>query len=88
MQLFVVVEAVEDLLLGLVADGTGVVENQPGLCFGVHLAVALTLKRANDFFRVMGVHLAAEGLKIEGFFGATSQNPVYRLTKMVRSVCR
>ncbi len=66
---FIVVKAVEDLLLGLVADGTGVVENQPGLGFGVHLSVALALKRADDFFRVMGVHLAAEGLKVEGFFG-------------------
>ena len=34
VQLLVVVEAVEDLLLGFVADGAGVVEDQAGVFFG------------------------------------------------------
>ncbi len=69
VQLLVVVEAVEDLLLGLVADGAGVVEDQAGVFFGLDLAVALLQQCANHLFGVMGIHLAAEGLKIEGFFG-------------------
>ena len=72
VQLFVVVEAVEDLLLGFVADGAGVVEDQAGFFFGLDPAVALLLQCANDLFRVMGIHLAAEGFKVEGFFGCHS----------------
>jgi hypothetical protein len=34
------------------------------------------LQCANHLFGVMGIHLAAEGLKIEGFFGCHS-NPEY-----------
>ena len=76
MELLVVVEAVEDLLLGFVADGAGVVEDQAGVVFDLDLAVALLLQCANDLFGVMGIHLAAEGLEIEGFFGCHS-NPKY-----------
>src|SRR6478672_5930304 len=35
------------------------------------------LQCANNFFGVMGIHLAAEGLKVEGFFGCHG-NPEYR----------
>jgi hypothetical protein len=76
MQFLVVVEAVEDLLLGFVADGAGVVEDQAGIFFRLHLPVTLMLQCANHLFGVMGIHLAAEGLKIEGFFGCHS-NPEY-----------
>ena len=69
MKLLVVVEAVEDLLLGFVADGAGVVEDQAGLFFGFDLPVSLMQQCANDLFGVMGIHLAAESLKVEGFFG-------------------
>jgi hypothetical protein len=69
VQLLVVVQAVEDLLFGFVADGAGVVEDQAGVFFRLHLPVALVAKSANDLLRVMGIHLAAEGLKVEGFLG-------------------
>ncbi len=59
---FVVVEAVKDPLLRLVADGAGVVKDQPGVFFRLHLAVTLLKECANHLFGVMGVHLAAEGL--------------------------
>jgi hypothetical protein len=36
----------------------------------------LLLQCANNLFGVMGIHLAAEGLKVEGFFGCHS-NPKY-----------
>ena len=68
----VFVEPVEDLLLRLVADGAGVVEDQAGIFFRLHLPVALLPECANHLLRVMGIHLAAEGLKIEGFFGCHS----------------
>ena len=65
-ELLVVRQAVEDFLFGLVADGAGVVQNQVGLLDRLHLAVALVHQRANDLFRVMDVHLAAEGFEVEG----------------------
>ena len=66
-QLLVVGETMKDFLLRLVADGAGVVENQVGLLDRFHLAVAFVHQRANDFFRVVDVHLAAEGFEVEGF---------------------
>src|SRR5947209_5599285 len=57
----------EDFLFGLVANGTGVIENQVGFLHGFHLPIALMHQRANDFFRVMDVHLAAKGLKVKRF---------------------
>jgi len=40
MQLLVVVQAVEDFLLGFVADGAGVVKNQAGVFLDLNLPVA------------------------------------------------
>ena len=48
LQLLVVGQAVEDLLLGLVSNGAGVVEDQPGLFDGGNLPVSLGQKRADD----------------------------------------
>ena len=75
LQLLVLVQAVEDFLLGFVADGAGVVEDQAGLGFVGHLGVALLLQRADDFFRVMGVHLAAEGFDVESLAHGSSISP-------------
>ncbi len=62
-------QAVEYFLLGLIADAARVVENQPGV-FGLrHLRVALFQQRADDFFGVVGIHLAAEGFEVEGLAG-------------------
>ena len=69
MHLLYVVEAVEDLLLGFVADGAGVVEDQPSLFDGLDLLVALGNECPNDLFRVMGVHLAAEGFEVKRLLG-------------------
>ena len=76
MQLFVVIQAVKDLLLSLVADGAGVVQNQAGVFLVFNLPVTLVLQCANHLFGVMGIHLAAEGFKIESFLGRHN-NPEY-----------
>ena len=68
VQLLVVVQAVEDLLFGFIADGAGVVEDQVGGDLGIHLLVALMAKSADDFLGVMHIHLATESLKIKRFF--------------------
>ena len=66
VQRLVVVEPVENLLLRLVANRAGVVEDQVGRLFRLDARVALVLQRPDDLFRVMDVHLAAEGFDIEG----------------------
>ena len=83
MQALVFVQAVKDLLLGFVADGAGVVEDQAGIFLRFNLPVALLLQCADDLLRVMGIHLAAEGLKIKCFFGCHS-NPKYTVMRVFR----
>ena len=78
VQLLVIVQAIEDLLLRLIADRAGVVEDQPGVFFGLHLRGSPAgQQRANHLFGVMGIHLAAEGLQIECFFGCHRPLSVY-----------
>ena len=60
-------QAVEDLLLGLVADAARVVEHQLRILRRLHLRVAPGHERAGHLFGVVRVHLAAEGLDVEGF---------------------
>ena len=62
-----VLQAVEDLLLGLVADAAGVVEHESGFFGRFHLRVALRQQRADDLFGVVGIHLAAKCFDVEGF---------------------
>src|SRR6476646_7732712 len=57
----------KDLLFGLVANRTGVIENQSGLFDRGHLAVSLGQKRTDDLFRVVHIHLATEDFQIERF---------------------
>src|SRR4029077_7260342 len=64
-ELFVIGQPVENFLLRFVADGAGVVEDQVGLLDRLYLAVTFMHQRANDFFGVVRVHLAAEGFQIE-----------------------
>jgi hypothetical protein len=71
VQLFVVGQSVKNFLLGLVADGAGVIENQSGLFDGLNLSVALGKQRPYDLFGVVGVHLAAKGFEVEGLAGLT-----------------
>src|SRR5207244_13267186 len=69
LKLFVIGKTMKDLLLGFVADGAGVIEDQAGVFDGRNLSVALGNERANDFLGVMDIHLAAEGFEVEGFLG-------------------
>jgi hypothetical protein len=55
----------KNLLLRLIANGASVVQNQPSLFDGRYLAVALGHERANDFFGVMHIHLAAKGFQVK-----------------------
>ena len=76
VELLVVVQAMEDLLLRLIANGAGVVEDKAGILLGFNLPVALLAQGADHLFGVMGVHLAAEGLQIECFLGC-HRHPQY-----------
>ncbi len=58
-------QAVEDFLFGLVADAAGVVEDQVGLLGFFDLGVAFREQRADHFFGIVRVHLAAERLDVE-----------------------
>ena len=82
VQLLEVVEAVEDLLLGLIANGAGVVHDEVGVLFALDLLVALGDERADDFFGVVEIHLATKGLDVEGLLLGTHGHPslvqVYR----------
>jgi hypothetical protein len=69
LQLLVVVQAVEDFLLRFVTDGAGVVEDKIGFFNGFHLTVSLGNKCADNFFRVVDIHLTAEGFEVEGLAG-------------------
>ena len=71
----VLVQPVEDLLLRLIADRAGVVQNQASRRLVLHLGIPLLLQRPNDFFAVMGVHLAAEGFDIKRFAHSPSISP-------------
>ena len=62
-------QAVEDLLLGLVADAAGVVENQVRRLRRLHLLIAFGHQRADHLFGVVRIHLAAECFDVEGFPG-------------------
>src|SRR5207249_10410259 len=55
LKFFVIGEAMKHLLLGLVADGAGVVEDEASVFDGRNLAVALGNQSANDFLGVMDV---------------------------------
>ncbi len=62
-------QPMEHLLLGFVANAAGVVEHQLGLLHLLHLRITLCEQSADDFFRVVSVHLTAERLNIEGLHG-------------------
>ena len=64
-ELFIIGQTMENFLLRFVADGAGVVEDQVSLLHRLYLAIPFVHQRANDFFGVVHVHLAAEGFHIE-----------------------
>ncbi len=65
LHLLVIGEAIENFLLGLVADRAGVVENQIGLFDRLDLPIAFLHERPHDLFGVVDVHLAAESFEVE-----------------------
>ncbi len=77
VQLLEIVQAMEDLLLGLVADRAGVVDDEVGILFALHLRVAFGDERAHDLFGVVEIHLAAEGLDVKRLLRRTHNHPRY-----------
>ena len=65
----------EDLLLGLIADRAGVIEDEVGIFFALDLAIALRDERAHDLFRVVEIHLAAKGLDVKRLLLGTHESP-------------
>ena len=55
-----ILEAVEHLLLGFIADAAGVVQHESGVFRRSDLRVALFHERADHLFGIVHVHLAAE----------------------------
>ena len=62
---FEVTQARENFLLGFVADGAGVQHHQVGFFGRRCRVVALCQQQTCDFFRVVDIHLAAEGFNVE-----------------------
>ena len=60
-------QTVEDLLLGLVPNAARIVEHQPGILGPLDLRIAAVHERADHLLGIVRVHLAAEGLDVEGF---------------------
>src|SRR5436305_11496932 len=75
LQLFKIRQAMEDLLLRLVTNGAGVVEDEVGLVHGLDLAIALLQQGTNDLLRVVDVHLATERLQIESLLRICFRHP-------------
>src|SRR5882757_9252172 len=57
----VIGKPVKNLLLGLVADGAGVIQHEPSFFDSRNLTIPLLLKRADHLFGIVHVHLAAKG---------------------------
>ena len=74
VQCLVVVQPVENLLLRLIADGAGVVQNQRGFRFRLDLAIPLVHQRPNDLFGVVDVHLAAESFDVKRLVEKSHRN--------------
>ncbi len=72
MFLLELIEAMKNFLFGFVANAAGVVEDQVGLFEIRHLGVAIGNQSADDFFRIVRVHLAAEGLDVKGLHGSAT----------------
>src|SRR5262249_11650924 len=70
LKLLVVVEAMKDFLLGLVANRAGVVEDQVGLFYSFNLPVALADESTYYLFRIVYVHLTPERLDVKGLIPA------------------
>src|ERR1017187_4894809 len=65
VQLLEIRQPVEDLLLRLIADRAGVVNDEVGVLFALHLRITLGDERSHNLFGVVEVHLAAEGFDVK-----------------------
>src|SRR5579862_3253622 len=66
LQLLVIGQSMKNFLLRLIADRTGVVENQIRRFDRLDLLITFLDERSHDLFRVVNVHLAAESFEIKG----------------------
>src|ERR1700736_6643205 len=81
MLLLELLQAVKHLLLGLVPNAAGVVKNQIGLFRRTDLIVAFRNQRADNFFRIVHIHLAPKGLDIKSLHGIGFDSIVTRLQR-------
>jgi len=75
LQLLVIGQPMKDFLLGFVADRARVVQDQVSRVDGLDLPIALLDERSYNFFRIVDVHLTAEGLQIKGLLRIALWNP-------------
>src|SRR6516162_3898680 len=73
----------EDLLLCLIANGAGVIDDQVRVFFAMDLLIAFRDERAYDLFGVVEVHLATKGLDVEGLVRCGHGHP-YSFKYIVR----
>ena len=59
-------QPMENFLFGLVANAAGVVHHQPGGLRRIDLRIPAVSQRADDLLRIVRIHLAPEGLDVEG----------------------
>src|SRR5215472_8852395 len=82
LQLFIVLQPMEDLLFRLITNGAGVVEDQARFLHGFHLPVTLAHKSADHFLGIVYVHLAAEGLNVEGLWLARGLGSLWHCQRL------
>src|SRR5688572_29515906 len=59
------IQPIENLLFGLIANAAGVVKQQIGFGGALGLRIATRKQRADHFLRVVDVHLTAKRLDVE-----------------------
>jgi hypothetical protein len=77
VQLLEIGQPMEDFLLGFVADRAGVVNDEVGVLFALHLRITFGDERSHDLFGVVEVHLAAEGFDVKRLLLRTHNHPRY-----------
>jgi hypothetical protein len=65
---FEVLQPIENLLFGFIPNAARVVENVVRRFHGLHLRITLMQERTHDLLGVVCIHLATEGLDVEGLF--------------------
>jgi hypothetical protein len=81
LQLFEIGQPMEDFLLGFVTNRARVIEDQVCLIDRFHLSITLMNQRADDFFRVVHVHLAPESFEVKGLVGLRGHTVEYNASR-------